>query len=161
MSGSAAQQVISDLSARAQSRRAHRRARPTTAGRLEMPDPASIRILSERGTFDRCAAAVAADDASGWRHVVIGVFAKDREELFVRGGSEGPDHDVPGRKGPYLGLYAYADGHFFAGGRLQSAGLEIARVRLVWEDGYELQDTVENGVVMFLGARPHRAHRQH
>jgi len=113
----------------------------------------SIKILSQRATSDRCSAAVAVDDSDGKGYIVIGVFAKDGDELYPKGGCEGPDRDVAGRQGPYLGLYAYADGHFFAGGRLQSAGLAIARVRLIWEDGDELQDTVENGIVMFLGAR--------
>ena len=36
---------------------------------------------------------------------------------------------------------------------LQSAGRDIARVRLVWDDGYQLEDDVENGIVLFLGVR--------
>jgi len=36
---------------------------------------------------------------------------------------------------------------------VQSGAHDVARVRLVWDDGYELEDKVENGVVLFLGAR--------
>ncbi len=90
----------------------------------------------------------------GERCFVIAVFTDDGDRLRRAGGSEGPDRDVPGRRGPFLGLYAYvSNGVFFAGGRVQSDGLDIARVRLVWEDGYELEDVVQNRVVMFFGAR--------
>jgi hypothetical protein len=50
-------------------------------------------------------------------------------------------------------MYAYANGRFFGGGRVHSTAPDVARVRLVWEDGYELEEEVENGVVLLLGTR--------
>jgi hypothetical protein len=97
--------------------------------------------------------AVAVNDMDGKRYFVNKEFVDEGDRLRRAGGSEGPYQDPP-RRPPYLGLYAYVtSGTFFAGGRVQSGGLDIARVRLVWEDGYELEDAVENRVVMFFGAR--------
>jgi hypothetical protein len=149
MSGSAAEQVIRELSCRAKLRPDPRRPPHPV---LQTTDPASIQIHSERRASDRCAVAVAVNDMDGKRYFVIKEFVDEGDGLRRAGGSEGPCRDPP-RRAPYLGLYAYANGPFFAGGRVQSGGLDIARVRLVWEDGYELDDAIENRVIMFFGVR--------
>jgi len=68
-------------------------------------------------------------------------------------GCEGPDRVIPEKPDPYVSLYAYAAGHFFGGGRVQSASTDPARVRLVWEDGYALKDEIQDGIVLLFGAR--------
>lgn len=154
MSESAVEHVVRDLSSRAELRPDSRPRHHPGPPILRRPDPTSLRVLSERRTSDRCAVAITVNDMDGERCFVIAVFTDDGDRLRRAGGSEGPDRDVPGRRGPFLGLYAYvSNGVFFAGGRVQSDGLDIARVRLVWEDGYELEDVVQNRVVMFFGAR--------
>jgi hypothetical protein len=51
-------------------------------------------------------------------------------------------------------MYACATGgSFFAGGRVQSTSANVARVRLVWDDGYVLEDELQNGAALFFGAR--------
>lgn len=124
--------------------RAHAKpGRPSVpAGRLPpmllKPDMTSVRVLKERRSGDFEAVALTVEDQDGSCWLVIRQAILDADEWRFAGGSEGQDRDVPGRDGPFLGLYAYANGGFFAGGRLQAGGVEVAHVRLVWEDGYEL-----------------------
>jgi hypothetical protein len=87
---------------------------------LQIPDLASIQILSERSTSDSCAVALTVDDVDGDRYLVIRQLMQDAGEWRIVGGSEGVDWMVLGKSGPYLGVYAYANGRFFAGGRVQS-----------------------------------------
>jgi hypothetical protein len=68
-------------------------------------------------------------------------------------GCAGQDRVIPGKPDPYASFYAYADGHFFAGGRVQSASTNPTRVRLRWDDGYVLEDEIQNGIALLLGAR--------
>ena len=120
---------------------------------LQVPDSASIQVLSERRTSDACAVAATVVDADGDRYLVIRMLIHEAGEWRREGGSEGIDRPITGRHDPYLPLYAYANGRFFAGGRVHSIALDVARVRLVWADGYELNEEVENGIALFLGAR--------
>jgi hypothetical protein len=121
---------------------------------LQVPDPASIQVLSERSTSDACAVAVTVVDADGDRYLVIRTLIQEAGEWRRQGGSEGIDRTITSNHDPYLPLDAHANaGRFFAGGRVHSTALDVARARLVWGDGYELNEEVENGVVLFLGAR--------
>jgi hypothetical protein len=120
---------------------------------LRVPDLASIQILSERSTSDTCAAALTVDDVNGDRYLVIRVLTREADEWHGAGGSEGLDRTITGKYDPYLPMYAYASGRFFGGGRVHSTAADVARVRLVWEDGYQLEEEVENTVVLLLGAR--------
>lgn len=52
-----------------------------------------------------------------------------------------------------MSFYAYAGGHFFAGGRVQSTSTDPARIRLVWDDGYALEDEIQNGIALLFGTR--------
>lgn len=75
-------------------------------------------------------------------------------ELRSAGGSEGIESSSPGSEGSVLSLYGQiTHGRFVGGGRLRDGSSDIARVRLVWPDGQELIDEVENGIVLFAGAR--------
>ena len=72
MPGPAAQYVVKELSNRADSRRPRQlRKRPGLPKMLQIPDPASIQILSERSTSDSCAVALTVDDVDGDRYLVI------------------------------------------------------------------------------------------
>jgi len=123
---------------------------------LREPDLASIRVLSERGAGDRCAVALTVNDATGERYLIIRELVSDLEEdgdWRSCSGSEGQDRVIPGKPDPYVSLYAYADGHFFVGGRVQSASTDLTRVRVRWDDGYALEDEIQNGIALFFGAR--------
>lgn len=155
MLGPGAQCVLEELSRRAESGPSRRLPKyPGAPKMLLVPDPASIQVLSERSTSDRCAVALTVDDVDGDRYFMIQVFAREADEWHREGGSEGLDRTIAGKYDPYLPLFAYArNGHFFGGGSVHSTTPNIARARLIWEDGYQLEEEVENGVVLFFGAR--------
>ena len=124
---------------------------------LSAPDLTSVRVLRERGTGDRCAVALTLDDATGERYLIIRELVRDLEAdgAWRRcSGCEGQDRPIPGKPDPYVSFYAYADhGHFFAGGRVQSASTDATWVRVRWDDGYALEDEIENGIALLFGAR--------
>jgi hypothetical protein len=97
--------------------------------------------------------ALTVNDATGERYLVIRQLKRDLSVpggWLVGGGSEGPDRILPDRPDPYLSMSAFATGGcFFAGGRVQSTSADVARVRLVWDDGYVLEDELQNGAVLF------------
>lgn len=91
-------------------------------------------------------------DVDGERYLVIRQLIRNAGEWRMAGGSEGPDRAIPGKADPYLDLFAVCgDGMLFAGGRVQRDARDIARVRLVWDDGCALEDRVENTIVLFFG----------
>ena len=113
----------------------------------------SVRVLSERRAGDRCALALTVEDRSGERYQVIRLLVREDGAWRLGGGFEGPDRTLPGKPDPYVSLGAYPGSRFFAGGTVQSAEFDVARVRLVWDDGQVLEGEVQNGVVLFLGSR--------
>ena len=124
--------------------------------RLTAPDLASVRVLSERGAGEHHAVALTVDDATGERYRIIRELVRTTAGdggWRIRSGCEGLDRVIAGKPDPYVSLYAYAAGHFFAGGRVQSASTEPARIRLVWDDGYAIEDSIENGIVLLFGTR--------
>ena len=152
----AAQLVANELSQRAAAWRPapQLRSPPGRWKRLQAPNAASVHVLSERSTPDSCAVALTVEDADGDRYLVSRQFIREADEWRGGFGTERVDQPVPGKSGPYAALWACVhDGRFFGGGHVQSAGHDIARVRLVWDDGYQLEDDVENGIVLFLGVR--------
>jgi hypothetical protein len=150
--------VADELARRAANRAARPRPRNGPQPKLlKEPDLASIRVLSEREAGDRCGVALTVNDATGERYLIIRELNRDLSVSGgwrVGGGSEGPDRMIPEKPDPYLGMYACATGgSFFAGGRVQSTSADVARVRLGWDDGYVLEDELQNGAVLFFGAR--------
>jgi hypothetical protein len=150
--------VADELARRAANRAARPRPRHGPEPKLlTEPDLASIRVLSEREAGDRCGVALTVKDATGERYLIIRQLNRDPGVTggwLVGGGSEGPDQILPDKPDPYLSMSAFATGGcFFAGGRVQSTSADVARVRLVWDDGYVLDDELENGAVLFFGAR--------
>lgn len=124
--------------------------------RLSAPVLSSVRVLSERRAGDRQAVALTVEDATGERYLIIRELVRDHEQdsgWRRYSGSEGPDRIIPDKPEPYVSLYAYADGHCFAGGPVRSLLTDLARVRLVWGDGYAIEDEIQNGVALFFGAR--------
>jgi hypothetical protein len=148
--------VLDELGKRA-ARPARRHYRAGGTPMLSAPDLASVRVLSERGDGDRRAVALTVDDQTGARYLVIRELVRDFSEdgaWRLGSGCEGPDRVIPSKPDPYVSFYAYSDkGHFFAGGRVQSASADVSRVRMRWEDGYAIEDEIENGVALLFGAR--------
>jgi len=79
------------------------------------------------------------DPAGGWR---------------VIGGSGGAG-ETPARSSPWVNLGGgeLAPG-FYAGGRIDSAGADVARVQLRFADGRTLEDDSAQGVALFITDHP-------
>jgi hypothetical protein len=66
------------------------------------------------------------------------------------GGAGGGD-DAPRRSTPWVNLAGGDAGdHFYAGGRIDGAGIDIARVQLRFADDRTLEDDSEQGVALFI-----------
>jgi hypothetical protein len=152
MLGAAAQCAMTELSGRRKPHSRHPRS-PGHPKRLQAPDLSSVRILSERNESDESAVALTVEDEDGDRYCVIRVVRREGDRWRRAGGSDGLVRSITGVHDPYLPLYAYANGHFFGGGRLHTTMPDVAQARLVWEDGQRIEAEVENGAVLFFGTR--------
>jgi len=75
------------------------------------------------------------EPAGGWR---------------VIGGSGGGG-ETPARSSPWVNLGGGELAHgFYAGGRIDSAGVDVARVQLRFADGLTLEDDTEESVALFI-----------
>jgi hypothetical protein len=151
------QVVLDDLAHRPVGDRARvpRRSRVGVPRGLRAPDLQSVRFLKERGIPGRRLFAVTVDDDLGDRWFALACLEQDPQGGWRQhGGVEGPDRPVVGREEPWLNLGAVWDAeHFFAGGQIQGAAADIAVVRLVWPDGFTLEDDAASGAALFLAAR--------
>jgi hypothetical protein len=116
-------------------------------------DVSTVVFDKERGIDDRRVFAVTFDDAYARQNrYILPVERRADGRWSVVGGAGGSAHD-PERSEPSVNL---AGGgwpeHFFAGGRLLGPELGIASVRLRFANEVLLEDTVDDGLVLFLTA---------
>jgi hypothetical protein len=124
--------------------------RPFTA------DPATVRLLKQRGIPGRRLFAVAFDDEQR-RQRWFWLVAAEQDETgaWVASGGAGGSGQGPEREEPWVNLAGWwGQGRFYAGGRIVAAGKDVARARLRTANGMELGDDTEGGVVLFLTDRP-------
>ena len=114
-----------------------------------------MRFVKERGLPGRRLLALTVDDGLGDRWFVLSCVEQDGDGGWrTHGGVEGRDRPVLGREEPWLNLQGMWDAErFVAGGQIQGRAAEIAVVRLVWPDGFTLEDNADSGVALFLAAR--------
>jgi hypothetical protein len=116
-------------------------------------DPATIQFLGERSIPGHRLYAVTFRDQAGQSYDGHCVIEQDRAGNWrVWGGSWNKIAPVPPRTYPYAHLgggggYGHA---FYACGTVSEQGYTIARVRLISKNGVELEDTVKDGLVLFL-----------
>jgi hypothetical protein len=87
------------------------------------------------------------------RHSFSYVFPVERDPRGgwrVRGGAGGAG-STPRRSTPWvnLGGGGWPD-QFYAGGRIDTAGLDVARIELRFADGLTLEDDTDAGVALFI-----------
>ena len=117
-------------------------------------DPATIRFLKERSIPGRQIHAVAFESLMDGRRFnalwTVQLIQDDSGNWQMRGGSGGGD-DGPIREHPWANLGGGGSpDEFCMGGRVIDNGLAIARVRLVTGNGLTPEDSVDDGLVLFL-----------
>jgi hypothetical protein len=112
----------------------------------------TIRILKERAVHGRRVYAVTGEDDRGLRMLWACQVTQDESGAWhFSGGAGGGDDFGPDREHPCANLGGGGwPGDFYAGGRVLAGGQDVARVRLRSANGIELEDTVDEGVVLFV-----------
>ena len=116
-------------------------------------DPPTIQLLRERSIPGHQLYAVTFRDVVGQPHSGHCVIEQDKAgDWRVSGGSWSKSTQLPERAYPWISLSGGGGfGHaFYACGNVHAQGRTITRVRLVSKNGVELEDTVEDGLVLFL-----------
>jgi hypothetical protein len=83
-----------------------------------------------------------------WRYSCY-VAQDEQGEWHFKGGAGGGEHS-PVRPQPWANLGGGWHDYLYAGGCVSNNGLDIARVRLVSNDGTVLEDTIDDGIVLFV-----------
>jgi len=119
--------------------------------------PASVRFLKERSIPHRQVHAVTFEDETGqqWDYVCfVAQDAKGRWHFESGGGGGGTGGDIkcyPARSDPWANLAGGGwEDRFWAGGHVIDNGLDVTRVRLTGSNGQVLEDTVDDGLVLFV-----------
>lgn len=89
------------------------------------------------------------DEKHAYSHLLL--LQRDDGGHWREAGGAGGGGQSPPRSEPWLNL-AGGSGrdHFYAGGRLDRAGIDIDRVRLRFADGAHLDDEADHDVALFL-----------
>lgn len=112
----------------------------------------TIQFVKARSITRRQIHAVTFEDGDGRLMRFVCSVRQDSEgQWYFAGGAGGSAQGAPTRDHAWVNL---AGGgwpkEFYAGGDIVDGGLGVARVRLRAANGTELEDTVEEGVVLFL-----------
>lgn len=88
------------------------------------------------------------------RHTLSWLFPLTRQPdgtWRVTGGAGGGDSDMPPRSKPWINLAGggWPD-QFYAGGRIHTAGIDVARVQMRFADGLTLEDDAEHAIALFI-----------
>ena len=120
--------------------------------------PESVMFVKERHLPNRAAYNVRFTDSQGMkRRFTILLTQGDDGVWQVMGGAGGaakePPQSAPKRGHPWVNLGSGGwPRQFYAGGAIEEDNGAVARVRLRSANGIEMEDTVEQGEVLFLSA---------
>lgn len=116
----------------------------------------SVQFLRERSIPHRQVHAVIFEDEAGQKWDFICFVTQDAERLWHfesgGGGSRGADiKGYPSRSQAWANLAGGGwEDRFWAGGYVMDTGLDVVLVRLNSNNGLVLEDTVEDGLVLFV-----------
>ncbi len=119
---------------------------------------ATLRFLKERLLPQRQVYLVAFEDEKGLEQGFVCYVEQDKQGNWQFRGAAGGG--ISGSPGPVIErAWASLDGggmpdHFYAGGYVADHGEQVTKVRLVAKNGTEIEDTVEDGIVLFLSEQP-------
>jgi hypothetical protein len=117
-------------------------------------DASTIQFVKERGLPGRQLHAVTFESGLRQRMFVY-VVQDDSGDWHVRGAAGGGMDGGPVRDHPWVNLGGGGwPAQFFMGGTVHDHGLDVARVRLVGANGTTVEDTVDDGLVLFITAEP-------
>ena len=113
----------------------------------------TLRFLKKRSSGRRMIQAISFETASGRKTKMVCYLLQNVRGEWVFSGAAGgegeqggPLHDRPSVN---IGGGGWPD-YFFAGGNVIEQGYKIGRVRLVMGNGIVLEDSVEDGLVLFV-----------
>lgn len=116
-------------------------------------DPVTIRFIKHRSTPGRELHAVAFADRAGMRYrYLVGVVRGSDGHWELDGLAGGGEHDRP-RDQPWVNFCGWGWPRAFSGGGwvTGNGSAAAARVRLRFQRGLVLEDTIEDGVVLLIG----------
>lgn len=113
----------------------------------------TIQFLQQRSIPDRQLHLVTFEDEEGrlasWFCCVL--LEPSGHWRFAGGANVGGVEGMPKRDAPWVNMGgSWKKNLFWAGGRVLDNGLNVVRVQLVAENGIILEDTVQDGIVMFV-----------
>jgi hypothetical protein len=125
----------------------------TSTGGLDAR-PETIAFIKARAMPQRQVHAVSFQTHSGQRMRFICAVEQSSDGAWHVAGGAGRSADgSPQRDVPWVNLGGGWPKHFYAGGDVLAEGQDVARVRLRAANGTELEDSVEDGVVLFVTDR--------
>jgi len=112
----------------------------------------TIQFLKERTLPRHQAYIVSFEDGKGQKWEFICFIVQEEQNNWVfKGGSGGSPDQTVERKQPWANLSGgWTEGGFYAGGRVHDNEFGTVRVSLFSNDGLILEDTVDDGRVLFL-----------
>jgi hypothetical protein len=132
-----------------------------TGGNAFDADIATVRCLKQRSSERRRVYFVTFDGSIPARGAELHSFdyvvalVRDKDGGWRAIGTAGGAGSLPPRSNPWINL-AGGNGAdcFYAGGRIDKAGVDVCRARLSFADGVALEDDAENGVALFITDEP-------
>lgn len=114
-------------------------------------NPGTIAFLKARGTSQRKLFAVTFDDESGGSWFSLVAAERDAEGSWVAHRVAYARGNIAERSSPWLNLAGqWGKDRFYAGGQIHTAGEVVGKVRLILEDGTELEDDAEGNLALFV-----------
>ncbi len=167
MEGSDPRQVIIDYICRPQGPIIEEKMQPTPSGESHAwrgitrapgglgAKASTVQFLQQRSIADRQLHLVTFEDEEGrqvsWFCCVL--LEPSGQWRYAGGSGGGRTEETPEREYPWVNMGGgWKKKLFWAGGRVLDNGLNVVRVRLVAENGIVLEDTVQNGIVMFVSS---------
>lgn len=115
----------------------------------------TIHFIKQRDLFRRQVHVVSFEDQARLTWDYICIIGQDEQGFWHSMGGGGTvvkqDARKPTRSFPWVHLYGgFNDSHLWAGGSVTEQALDAHRVRLTTKNGLVLEDTVQDGFVLFL-----------
>ena len=114
---------------------------------------ATIHFLQERNLPNRQLHIVTFENEEGYHDQWLCCVLQDRPKhwRYAGGANIGHVNEMPRRGYPWVNMAGGWKGNLlWAGGHVLDNGLDVVRVRLISENGIILEDTVQDGLVLFI-----------